>query len=124
MIKLETNGGFKKSRAFFEKLLEFVHKGTLDKYGRLGVELLRKATPVDTGETASSWTYSIVWYSKTRVGVVWQNHNVQNGANIAVLLQYGHIANGTWVEGRDYINEAIQPLFDTMAKDIWKEIVE
>lgn len=125
MIKIESKGGFKKTRAYFEKLLEFVHKGTLDKYGRTGVALLRDATPVDTGLTSNSWTYDIVWYSSNKVGVVWSNNNVQNGANIAVLLQYGHsTVNGSWVEGRDYINTALQPLFDTMAKNVWKELVE
>jgi hypothetical protein len=86
------------------------------------VEALSAATPVDTGLTASSWTYDIV-QTKDSVTINFNNTNIQNGCPIAVILQYGHgTRNGGWVQGRDYINPAIQPVFDKIANEAWKEV--
>lgn len=96
----------------------------LERYGELGVETLRSATPVDTGLTANSWRYEIVRTDGT-VKLIFLNSNIQNGIPIAVILQYGHATgNGGWVEGRDYINPALQPIFDQIAEDAWKEITK
>ena len=123
------------------KTIRFIHKGDLsasmrflnalkhkdflkelDKYGRKGVKALSLATPVDTGKTASSWDYEIHYY-KGGASIVWTNSNVNKGENIAVLLQYGHgTRNGGYVQGRDYINPALRPIFDEIADSAWKEV--
>lgn len=95
----------------------------LDKYGREGVKALSLATPVDTGKTADSWNYEIHYY-KGGASIVWTNSNVNKGENIAVLLQYGHgTRNGGYVQGRDYINPALRPIFDKIADSAWKEVL-
>lgn len=122
VITLVQKGNFKKTNSFIEKALEFVRLGELDKYGRQGVKALAEATPIDSGETSQSWYYKIE-RNKSSVSIVWCNSHVENGCNIAVILQYGHgTRNGGWVQGRDYINPAIQPLFDEIADKAWKEV--
>lgn len=122
MIKVKLKGDFKKVDRFFEKALELIHLGKLDEYGRIGVRHLANHTPVDTGLTASSWDYRIE-RGDGRVRLVFYNTNIQNGVPIAVLLQYGHATlSGSWVEGRDYINPAILPLFDSIRMDIENEV--
>ena len=122
MIKVKLKGDFKKVDRFFEKALELIHLGKLDEYGRIGVRYLAANTPVDTGLTASSWAYRIE-RGDGRVRLVFYNTNIQNGVPIAVLLQYGHATlSGSWVEGRDYINPAIRPLFDSIRMDIENEV--
>lgn len=122
VITLVQKGNFKKTNNFIEKALEFVRLGELDKYGRQGVKALAEATPIDSGETSQSWYYKIE-RNKSSVSIVWCNSHVENGCNIAVILQYGHgTRNGGWVQGRDYINPAIQPLFDEIADKAWKEV--
>ena len=98
--------------------------GDLDKYGREGVAALSSATPVDTGLTANSWHYKIEQRSGS-VSIVFYNSNIQNGVPIAIILQYGHgTRNGGWVQGRDYINPAIQPVFDKITEDAWREVTK
>ncbi|WP_300855636.1 HK97 gp10 family phage protein, partial [uncultured Clostridium sp.] len=107
---------------FLERAKEVVHLGDLDKYGRAGVAALASATPVDSGLTASSWYYEITNKNGTAT-ISFRNSNVQNGVPIAIILQYGHgTGTGGWVEGRDYINPAIQPIFDQIANNAWKEV--
>lgn len=95
----------------------------LHRYGRMGVKALSNATPVDTGKTAASWEYSIE-RTKEGLSLIWYNTNVvKDWCNIALMIQYGHATrNGGWVQGRDYINPAIQPIFDEMLKKIEKEV--
>lgn len=122
MITFQQKGDFSKTTKFFEKLLNVVKLGELDRYGRQGVEALASATPKDTGRTAESWKYEIV-REKESATIRWYNTNENNGVNIAVILQYGHgTRNGGYVRGRDYINPAIQPVFDDIAETAWKEI--
>ena len=125
MITLEQKGDFSKLNRFLERARNAVKVGDLDKYGKEGVRLLSSATPVDTGKTANSWYYKIE-RTNTAVRITFLNSNIVNGwANVAILLQYGHATrNGGWVEGRDYINPAIQPLFDKLARDAWKEVTK
>nr|DAQ44334.1 MAG TPA: type I neck protein [Caudoviricetes sp.] len=124
MIRFKHKGDFSKFTRFLEKAKEVVHLGDLDKYGREGVAALAAATPVDSGLTANSWYYEIENRSGTTT-INFCNKNIQNGVPIAIILQYGHgTRNGGWVQGRDYINPAIQPIFDKMANDAWEEVTK
>ena len=124
MIKFRHKGDFSKLTRYLEKAKEVVKIGDLDKYGREGVEALASATPVDTGLTASSWYYTIT-HAKDSVTITFNNSNIQNGVPIAIILFYGHATgNGGWVQGRDYINPAIQPVFDRIADNAWKEVTK
>ena len=122
MIRISSRGDYRKATRYLEKLKETVRIGTLDEYGRRGVKALSDATPKDSGLTASSWEYEIV-HRKGGVSLQFRNTNINDGVPIAIILQYGHgTRNGGYVEGRDYINPAIQPVFDEMAEDLWKEV--
>jgi hypothetical protein len=122
MISFRQKGDFKKLNSYLERLEEVIKLGKLNKYGERGVSALASATPVDTGLTASSWQYSIN-REKDSVSISFENTNINNGVSIAILLQYGHgTRNGGYVQGRDYINPAIQPLFDQIAEEAWKEV--
>lgn len=122
MIKFVQKGDFKKTNSYFERLLELIKLGKLDAYGRRGVQALHDATPVDTGKTANSWNYEIVRRGE-KVSIIWKNSNINDGVPIAIILQYGHgTRNGGYVTGIDYINPAIKPIFNEIARDIWKEV--
>lgn len=122
MITFRHKGDFSKLTRFLEKAKGAVRLGDLDKYGREGVAALASATPVESGLTANSWYYEIVRQNGS-VSINFQNSNIQNGVPIAIILQYGHgTGTGGWVEGRDYINPAIRPIFDRIANDAWKEV--
>lgn len=124
MIKFRQKGDFSKLTRYFERVKEVVKLGDLDKYGREGVAALESATPVDTGLTASSWRYEID-HGKDSVLISFYNDNIQNEVPIAIILQYGHgTRNGGWVQGRDYINPVIRPLFDKIADEAWKEVTK
>ena len=124
VISFRHQGDFSKLTNFLEKAKEAVKLGDLDKYGREGVKALESATPVDTGLTAKSWSYKIENKNGT-VKLSFHNSNIQNGVPIAIILQYGHgTRNGGWVEGRDYINPAIQPIFDKIADNAWREVTK
>lgn len=124
MITFRQKGDFSKATRFLERAKEVAHLGDLDRYGREGVAALASATPVDTGLTANSWRYEIV-NKKGVVEISFNNSNIQNGVPIAIILQYGHgTRNGGWVQGRDYINPAIQPIFDRIANDMWREVTK
>ena len=123
MITINHYGDFKKLTNFLEKMKRMFDVSILDKYGREGVAALSAATPIDSGKTASSWTYEIKDI-KDGMTLTFNNTNIQNGVPIAIILQYGHgTRNGGWVEGRDYINPAIQPVFDKLANEAWKEVI-
>ena len=124
MISFRHKGDFSKLTNFLEKAKETVHLGNLDKYGREGVAALASATPVDSGQTANSWYYEIERQNGS-VSIVFNNSNVNKGVPIAIILQYGHgTGTGGWVQGRDYINPAIQPIFDEIANNAWKEVTK
>ena len=124
MISFRQKGDFSKTMQFLVKAKKGVKLSDLDKYGREGVAALASATPVDTGETANSWYYEIVHENGT-IAITCNNSHIQNGVPIAVILQYGHgTGTGGWVEGRDYINPAIQPLFDKIAENAWREVTK
>lgn len=122
MIKFRQKGDFSKLTKYLEKVKEAAKISDLDQYGRQGVAALASATPVDSGLTADSWYYEIK-NQNGRVVIDFKNSNVNNGVLIAIILQYGHgTRNGGWVEGRDYINPAIQPIFDNIVHTAWKEV--
>lgn len=124
MIKIVQKGDFSKVTGYLEKLKEIARAGILDKYGHEGVAALSSATPVDTGNTAESWYYTIE-HTRGSAVIAFNNSNVQNGVPIAIILQYGHgTGTGGWVQGRDYINPAIQPIFDAIANNAWKEVTQ
>lgn len=124
MISIRCSGQYDKTKSFLNKMTKIVEsESILNKYGQLGVNALRSATPVDTGLTSSSWQYKV---DKKNGGYVlsWYNTHTINNVNVAIIIQYGHgTRNGGWVEGRDYINPAIQPIFDQMVDSIWKEVI-
>lgn len=123
MITFRQKGNFSELTRFLERAKEAIHIGDLDKYGREGVKALSSATPVQTGLTAKSWTYKIE-QQKDSVSISFNNTNIQNDVPIAIILQYGHATrSGGWVQGRDYINPAIQPVFDKIANMAWKEVI-
>ena len=122
MITFKHKGDFSKADKFLKKVKNAARIGDLDKYGQEGVDALSFATPVETGTTANSWRYEIVRKDGS-VSINFLNTNIQNGVPIAIILQYGHATrNGGWVEGRDYINPAIQPIFDRIAENAWREV--
>lgn len=117
-------GDFKKTEKFLKKSFGKDYRSILEKYALKGVENISAFTPVDSGLTATSWTYEII-QNKDGLSVVWNNNNIQNGVNIALILQYGHgTRNGGYVKGVDYINPALKPIFDKMADAAWKEVID
>lgn len=124
MIRFRQKGDFSKLTRFLERAKETVRVGDLDKYGREGVAALASATPVDSGQTANLWRYEII-NKQGSATITFSNSNIQNGVPIAILLQYGHgTRNGGWVQGRDYINPAIQPIFDKIVNEAWREVTK
>lgn len=124
MISFRQKGDFSKLGTYLERMKHAARSSILDRYGKEGVAALMSATPVDSGKTAESWYYDVETgkgYSK----LVFKNSNIQNGVPIAVILQYGHATRtGGWVEGFDYINPALKPVFDKIANEAWKEVTK
>lgn len=125
-ITLTSKGDYEKITKYLKKIKteyrDRILYRALEKYGNIGVEALSSATPVDTGRTAASWRYEINIGSDT-ASLVFHNDNINKYVNIAIILQYGHgTGTGGWVEGRDYINPAIQPIFDALPDEVWKEV--
>ena len=124
MVQFKQNGDFSKLTGLLERMKESVNIGCLDRYGQEGVNALSAATPSETGKTASSWYYTIEDKNGS-AKINFCNSNVQNGVPIAIILQYGHgTKNGGWVQGKDYINPAIQPIFDKIVDSAWKEVTK
>ena len=122
MLYVTSKGDFSKTQQFLSKLAKPNIIERLKAYGSMGVEALAVATPKDSGKTSGSWGYEVKQSGKT-YSIVWTNTNVVNGVPIAVILQYGHgTGTGGYVQGRDYINPAIQPIMDRIAEDVWKVV--
>ena len=127
MISFKSKGDFSKATRWLERALESVHRGELDKYGKAGVAALAEATPKDSGLTAASWYYEIE-NKKGRATISFLNSNMAGDEGryqvpVAIILQYGHATkNGGWVEGIDYVNPAIRPIFEAIADEAWKEV--
>lgn len=122
-ISFTSKGDFSKTIKFLNKVKNVKINDILSKYGKIGVNALSQATPKDSGVTSRSWNYKIE-VNNDNASIVWYNTNIVKGVNIAVILQYGHgTRNGGWVEGRDYINPAMKPIFDKIADQVWKEVI-
>lgn len=122
MIKFRQKGDWSKSTNFLKRIKQQSYSKILEQYGRRGVEALSSATPVETGKTSGSWYYEIKT-NDNRSSITFCNSNINDGVPIAIILQYGHgTRNGGWVEGRDYINPAIQPIFDQITQEAWREV--
>lgn len=123
-IRVKQRGNFNKTERFLRNAGNFDPLPILNRYGRDGVAALALATPEDSGQTARSWEYEIVKDSGS-YRIEWFNTNIVDGVKIAVLLQYGHATrNGGWVEGQDYINPALKPIFEKIANDAWREVTK
>lgn len=123
-ITFRHRGSLSKTTQFLERAKHAIRLADLDKYGREGVAALASATPVDSGLTASSWYYEIE-YTKSGAKITFKNSNIQNGVPIAIILQYGHgTGTGGYVQGRDYINPAVQPIFDRIRDEAWREVTK
>ena len=124
MIRFEQKGNFSKLDHYLKRISKTNSNLDLEDVARKGVAALAHATPVETGATANSWYYTIN-KTKDSTTISFNNRNIQNGVPIAIILQYGHgTKNGGWVQGRDYINPSIQPIFDELAKNAWKEVTK
>ena len=124
MVVIRHRGDFKKTKGLLKRLSNFDIRRILEKYAKEGVSALAAATPVDSGLTANSWDYEIS-ITKTSYVITWTNSNIVDGVPIAIILQYGHgTRNGGWVQGRDYINPAIQPIFDKILNEAWREVTK
>ncbi len=122
MIRVKQRGDFKKTEKFLKKSFGRNYINVLEKYAQQGVLALSAATPIDTGLTSISWEYEII-QNQGSISIVWKNTNINDGVNIAIILQYGHgTQNGGYVTGIDYINPALKPIFDKMADAAWKEV--
>ena len=123
MIRLKCEGSFKNTENFLNKGKNIAITARLEQYGRECVAALASATPVDTGLTADSWGYEIT-RTRNSFTISLNNSNVNDGVPIAIILQYGHgTRNGGYVVGRDYINPAVQPIFDRITSELWKEVL-
>jgi len=121
-ISFSSKGDFKRTASWLDRITNRDIFRSLDKYGRQGVEALSSATPADSGLAAASWGYEIA-RSRTSWSIIWTNTNVENGFSVVIGLQYGHgTGTGGWVQGRDFINPAIQPVMDRIAADVWREV--
>ena len=124
MISFEHKGDFKKTLTFLERASRLSVDSVLHRYGREGVNALSQATPVNTGQTAGSWNYEIENVNGS-YSIYWTNSNQTSGVPIVILLQYGHgTRGGGYVQGRDFINPAIKPIFDNIADKVWREVTK
>lgn len=122
MITFESKGDFKNTDTFLERMLELVNIGIWDKYGKMGVEALRNYTPINTGLLRDSWSYEIE-HDKGRTKITWTNSDIEGGYNVALLVQYGHgNGNGGYVQGVDFINPAMKPIFEQILNELLKEV--
>ena len=123
IISVRTRGNFQKTEGLLHRIIQKHYRNKLEHYGNLGVQALQTATPKDTGKTAESWSYEIV-EENGRLAIYWKNNNRNDGVLVAILLQYGHgTGTGGWVEGLDYINPALHPVFENMAREVWREVI-
>lgn len=122
MIQFSQKGDFSKVLKYLNGLKSRKYRDILERYAKEGVEALRSNTPVDSGITADSWDYEIKM-TKKGFSINWTNSNVVDGVPIVILLQYGHATrSGSFVEGRDFINPAMKPIFDEIVESLWKEV--
>lgn len=123
MFAFRTSRSGKLTELFLKRVLQGNIYSDLERYGQIGVDALSNATPVDSGETAQSWRYRVIQTTQGHYGIAWYNEHENDGVNVAILIQYGHgTGTGGYVQGRNFINPAIQPIFDKIAEDVWKKV--
>lgn len=121
-INVTQKGSFHNTERYLRRLSSVNITAILNKYGERGVEALRAATPIDSSLTANSWYYEIVQRPNYH-SIRWHNSNIQNGSSIAVLIEYGHATrNGGYVQGHEYIMQAILPVFEQINEEVWREV--
>jgi hypothetical protein len=124
MIGFTTSGSFKNTEEFLNRMNSGDIFSSLDKYGQRGVDALSNATPEDTGETANSWRYKVT-HKNGEHAIHFYNTHVEDGKPIAILIQYGHgTGTGGFVQGRDFINPAVRPIFDQILDEVWKQVIK
>lgn len=122
MIKTTVSGNTRNTDRFLDRMIKGDLYSSVERYAQQGVDALRSATPRESGLTAESWTYEIE-VKGASVTIRWLNTNVVDGFNVAIGLQYGHgTGSGGYVQGQDFINPAIKPIFDKIAEGVWKEV--
>lgn len=122
MFRLSSPGSFDKTIAYLKRLENGDMFKGLERYGRMGADALSGTTPKETGETARSWGYQIEG-NKNKIIISWFNLHENDGVNIAIIIQYGHgTGTGGYVEGRDFINPTMRPIFDQIVDDVWREV--
>lgn len=122
MISVSSDGDFRNTDKFLQAAVKGDFFSTLHGFGQEGVSALARSTPQESGYTASSWSYEVIRNSR-ETSIIWSNNNVVSGVPIAIILQYGHgTGTGGYVQGRDYINPALRPIFDRIANAVWKEV--
>ena len=122
MITLTSKGDFRRTEAFLKKMSRRDIFKVLGKYGQEGVAALSSATPVESGLAANSWSYEVE-NNRRSASISWLNHDIESGFPVAVMLQFGYgTGTGGYVQGRDYINPAIKPIFDKIAESVWREV--
>ena len=122
-ITFKQTGDFSKVTKYLNSIKGRNYRSTLEKYAEEGVQALRDNTPIDTGITSESWAYEIVTTAKG-FSIIWTNSNVtDSGVPIVILLQYGHgTRSGSFVQGIDFINPTMKPIFDKIVESLWKEV--
>ena len=124
LITISSKGGFSNTDTFFKNITKKSYLNILDTYGKQGVNALSSHTPKDSGKTSTSWGYKIENKNGT-ASIIWNNSNIINGVPIAIIIQYGHATgNGGYVQGIDYINKALKPIFDEISNNVWKEVTK
>lgn len=124
-IKINSKGSFTKTEKFLKACSAREAFDSIDRYAQMGVDALRENTPVDSGLTADSWGYRIIRKERRNIQIEWYNTNFKDGYSIALLIQHGHgTRDGSYVKGRDFINPAIQPIFDKIAHEVWNEVMK
>lgn len=122
MIEIQSSGSFVNTEGFIKRMSKGDIFQALERYAQQGVDALARATPFDSGETARSWTYTIN-RQRGSYEIQFRNTHIVSGVPIAIIIQYGHgTGTGGYVQGRDYINPVIRPLFDQIANDVWKVV--
>lgn len=123
MIEIQVNQKGKKTEDWLRKIARGDISAELSRFGQMGVDALSIATPMDSGITATSWGYNVVYKGRRPIRIEWYNTNVQDGIPVAILIQYGHATRaGTYIQGRDFINPAMRPVFDKITREIWKKV--
>ena len=122
MISVKHKGDFKNVESLLNRITNLRLSRIMERYGQMGVNALSSATPIDSGETANSWDYRII-FRKNTIRIEWTNSNIAGNVPVAILLQYGHATkSGSFINGIDFINPALKPVFDLIAEEAWKEV--